>query len=320
MKSLSNIIKKNFIPLVFLSTIVGLSVGQFFNVAPLKSYIPYTLFIIVFPMFLNVKFLDVIELLKRPFPVVIGILINVIAIPLYSNFLGKLFFNSNPELFMGFLLIGLISSGAMTASWTGFANGNVKSAVLMMSINLLISILLIPIYLNLFMGTIIRVDNNLIFASLFKSVIMPLIIANVVRYLINRVKTEEFLNDLKSTFSLISSLGLFTVIFITLALKSRIILNDLQFTLSLFLPLLIFYTGIVIVCHIIGKRLLSKSDSIAFVYSVVLRNLKIALVIALSISSDSMASLIISLAILVQHLLSAMYMNYVNTKISPELL
>jgi len=319
MKSLSNIIKKNFVPLIILSTLCGLIFGHIFNAMPLKTYIPYTLFIIVFPMFLNVKLLDFVKILKHPKPVLFGILINAVIIPIYSYSLGMVFFSSSPELLLGFLLIGIISSGGMTASWTGFANGNVKSAVVMMSINLMVSILIIPLYLNLFMGSFIKIDNGLMVSSLLKSVIIPLVIANVVRHLIIQVKSEEYIEQIKPLLSVVSSFALFTVVFIAIALKSHIILNNLEFTISIFLPLVLFYAGIVIMCHIVGNRMLNTADNTALVYSAILRNLKIALAIALSISSDSMAALIISLAILVQHLLAAVYMNYVKTVCTSEL-
>jgi ACR3 family arsenite efflux pump ArsB len=97
-------------------------------------------------------------------------------------------------------------------------------------------------------------------------------------------------------------------------MKSNTILGDLTLSLSLFIPLILFYTVNAFISHIISVKFLGRKEGIAFVYSILLRNLTIALAVTVSISSDSMAVLLIALANIVQHPIAALYLKFANSK------
>lgn len=314
MKTIFIYLKKNLITNILIATFVGLVYGQFFNTSPLKSLIPVVLLMMVFPMFLKVKISDLLEIVNNPKPVLTSLIVNATLIPFYAYLLGKLFFNTNPELMMGLLIMALIPTGGMTPTWTGFSDGDIKSSVLMMTVNLLFAIFLIPLYLNMFLGTVIQIDNGLIFLSLVKTVIVPLILANIVRTYIVRKKGEHFLNEQKITLSGISSLGIISLVFIAMSIKSNTILGNISLSLSLFIPLALFYLGNTLVSHLISVKLFGRKEGVAFVYSILLRNLTIALAITVSISTESMAVLLIALANIVQQPMAALYMKVANRK------
>ncbi len=316
MKSIFIYLKKNLITNILIATFIGLVYGQFFNTSPLKSLIPVVLLMMVFPMFLKVKISDLLEIVNNPKPVLTSLIINATLIPFYAYLLGKFFFNSNPELMMGLLIMALIPTGGMTPTWTGFSNGDIKSSVLMMTVNLLFAIFLIPLYLNLFLGTVIQIDNGLIFLSLVKTVIVPLILANITRTYIVRKKGENYLNEQKATLSGISSMGIISLVFIAMSIKSNTILGNISLSLSLFIPLALFYFGNTLVSHLISVKLFGRKEGIAFVYSILLRNLTIALAITVTISTESMAVLLIALANIVQQPVAALYMKFVVKKVS----
>lgn len=67
-----------------------------------------------------------------------------------SPFLGAiaafaLFGNIDPQLLTGFFLKVVVPSSGMAMAWAGFANGKVETAILVVTLSLVLSILLVSI-------------------------------------------------------------------------------------------------------------------------------------------------------------------------------
>ena len=77
--------------------------------------------------------------------------------PLIAYFIGILFFDNEPFLRLGLLLIALLPTSGMTISWTVMAKGNVNAAIRMVVIGLLLGALLSPFYITGLLGTAVDV-------------------------------------------------------------------------------------------------------------------------------------------------------------------
>ncbi|WIF95739.1 arsenic resistance protein [Caminicella sporogenes] len=308
-------IKNNLPYLIIVSIVLGLIFGYFSKPTFLKSYVSIVLFLMVYPMMINLKFSDVLKSFNNIRPLIMSIVINFIISPILVFLLGKIFFVNEPMLLVGIILIGLIPTSGMTASWTGLAKGNLQLSLVMISVNLLLSVLMIPIYMKLFLGEVVTVKTMVILNSLLKVVIVPLILGVFTRSLIIKVFGIEKYNQMKPNFSGVSSLGVLIIVFIAMALKSKTIINQLDLVALSIVPLVIFYVLIVTISHFLGKKFLKDKDGISLVYATTMRNLTIALGLSLSSFGGSLAVFLIAIGYVVQLPVAAFYMKLVTQEV-----
>jgi len=305
-------IKNNLPFLILISIGLGLGFGYFNDVSYLKNYVSIVLFLMIYPMMINLKIFDVFKSFTNIKPLALSIGINFLVSPILAYLLGRIFFAKEPMLFLGIILIGLIPTSGMTASWTGLAKGNIQLSLVMMSVNLMLSILMIPIYIRLFLGEVVSIDTLVILKDLVRVVLVPLILGSATRRGIIKVYGTKRYNEIKPSFSGISSLGVLIIVFIAMALKSKTIIGQGNLVLLSVIPLVLFYILIASVSHNIGKRFINKMDSTALVYSTTMRNLTIALGLTLSAFGESLAVFLIAIGYTVQLPIAAFYMRLVK--------
>ncbi len=307
-------VKTNLSYLIIGSILLGLIYGYYFKASYLKVYVSTVLFFMIYPMMINLKITDVFKSFNNIKPLALSIGINFLISPILAYILGRIFFADQPMLILGMILIGLIPTSGMTASWTGLAKGNIQLSLVMISVNLLLSVVMIPVYLKLFLGKMVGVESMVILKSLLQVVLIPLILGSVTRWAIIKSYGVTKYNKIKPNFSGISSLGVLLIVFIAMALKSKTIINQMDLVLLSIIPLVVFYTIIVLVSHILSNRYLESKDGIALVYSTTMRNLTIALGISLSSFGESLAVFLIAIGYVVQLPVAAFYMRFINRR------
>lgn len=307
-------IKKNIQYLMILSIVLGLLYGYYGEPKFLKTYVSTVLFLMIYPMMINLKFTDVLKSVNNIKPLIISIGVNFIITPVLAFILGKIFFANQPMLLVGIILIGLIPTSGMTASWTGLAKGNLQLSLIMISVNLLLSVLTIPIYMNLFLGDLVAIKIMVVLNSLLKVVIIPLMLGILTRSMIIKFSGMEKYNKMKPNFGGLSSLGVLIIVFIAISLKSKTIISELNLVILSVVVLFIFYIVILTISNVIGDKYLEDKDKIALVYSTTMRNLTIALGLSLSSFGESLAVFLIAIGYIVQLPIAAFYMKFVNKK------
>ncbi|WP_242945530.1 arsenic resistance protein [Caloranaerobacter azorensis] len=292
--------------------ILGLINGYLNDVGYLKKLVTPTLFLMIYPMMINLKVTDLFNGFKNPKPLILSVVINFLISPIIAFGLSKVFFKNSPMLMVGLILISLIPTSGMTASWTGLANGNMKTALVMISGNLLLSILMIPLYMKLFLGEVVTINTISIINSLLKVVIIPLILGDLTRRLIIKISGEKRYRELKPNFGSISSLGVLFIVFIAMSLKSKTIISKSELVLYSLIPLVIYYAVLLLISHVVGEKILDKKNRISLVYGTTMRNLTVALGLSLAAFGGSLAVFLIAIGYIIQVPLAAFYMQLVK--------
>lgn len=300
--------------LILLMMVLGIVIGYFNQVSFLKSLVTPTLFLMIYPMMINLKISDLFRGFSNPKPIIISVLINFIISPALGLILGMIFFKDYPMLMVGLLLISLIPTSGMTASWTGLAKGNMKSALLMISINLLISIFMIPFYMKMFLNTSLPIDIVEIILSLLKVVIIPLILGDITRRAIIHFSSEVTFKKFQPNLSSISSIGVLIIVFIAMALKSKTIINESGLVIFTVIPLVLYYGVLLFLSNLIGNKFLDYENKVSLVYGTTMRNLTIALGLSISSFDQSLAVFIIAIGYIIQVPMAAFYMKFVTKK------
>ena len=312
-------IKKNLVIVIPICMISGFLFGVNTNTAFLKiTIIPLT-FLMVYPMMINLQIKKIFEG-GDTIVQIVAQGINFLIIPVLAYGLGQYFFPDNYYLALGLLLTGLLPTSGMTISWTGMARGNMAAAIKMTVFGLIIGSILAPIYIKFMMGTEISINILKIFQQIIIIVLLPLILGNMTqRLLIRRYGLAHYNEKLKKVFPSFSTLGVVGIVFVAMALKAKSVLSNPTILLQILIPLAIFYVLNIIISILIGKLFFKRNNAIALLYGTVMRNLSIALAIAMTAFGKEGAdiALVIALGYIIQVQLAAWVVTLTNKLFGP---
>ncbi|MBI9070391.1 MAG: arsenic resistance protein [Melioribacteraceae bacterium] len=307
-------LQKNLIWTIPFMMILGLISGYFFEMGFIKiAVIPLT-FLMVYPMMVNLQIEKVFSLEGMKVQAVTQF-INFAVIPLIAFALGNYFFPESPMIVLGLLFAALLPTSGMTISWTGFAKGNMNAAIKMTVIGLIIGSLATPLYAKWLMGETIDMPMGKIFTSIAVVVFLPMIFGYLTKVLIVKFNgNEKYQKDIKQKFPPISTLGVLGIVFVAMSLKSASIISNPAILLSYLFPIVILYSINLIISTIVGKLFFNRGDAIALVYGTVMRNLSIALAIAMTAfkSRGSEIAIIIAISYIVQVQSAAWYVKFTD--------
>lgn len=297
-----NYIKRNLSWLIPLAMAAGLIYGYWDNPQYLKVLIIPLTILMIYPMMVGLNLKSVLGELDWKLQGSTQI-VNFLVIPFAAFFIGQLFLADYPLLAFGLFLMALLPTSGMTVSWTGFAKGNVASAVKMTVIGLVLGSLLTPFYANFLMGKVVSVPLAKTFKQIGLVIFIPLVLGNLTqRFLIRRYGEAHYKKNIKPDFSSISSVGVVGIIFVAMALKAQMIIANPKIIIFLLLPLVAFYAFNYFLTSLLGRLFFDRGDGIALVYGTVMRNLSVALAIAMTVfgSEGSDIALIIAVGYILQ--------------------
>ncbi|AZB73319.2 arsenic resistance protein [Synechococcus elongatus] len=290
--------------------IAGILFGLLIDPSGLKDLIVPLTFLMVYPMMINLQFGKLIAGGNWKLQGVAQ-LINFGIVPFLAYGIGWLFFRDQPLIWLGLLLTGLLPTSGMTISWTGFAKGNLTAAIQMTVIGLILGSLATPLYAQALLGRAIEIPLVETFKQIAIVVFLPMILGLVTkRVLIATVGQQKYERDLKKKFPVFSTLGVLGIVFVAMALKAKAIVAAPLIFLGYFGPLLLIYLINFMLSTIVGKVWFSREDAIALVYGTVMRNLSIALAIAMTVfgaKAGAEIALIISMSYIIQVQAAAWY-------------
>ncbi len=324
MMKMLKLLQKNLVYVIPVAMIMGvIGGGYLFDARPLKQLIIPITFIMIYPMMttLNTKTIFKGGDLKLQ---VVTQVINFIFVPIIVYTIGKIFFGGAEEKFglwaVGLFLIGVLPASGMTISWTGFAKGNKEAATKMLVFGLIIGSLAAPVYTKVFMGATVDVDMLHMFRQICIFVFVPMIAGLLTQnYLVRKHGKKAWMETYKPMFPPFSAMGVAMIAFTAMALKAKNILANPADILTIIIPLIIFYLLSYILLSLIGKYFFERGDAIAMVFGVVMRDLSIALAIAMTAFKEQgmTIALLISLAYVIQIQSAAWYIKLVPKIFGP---
>lgn len=310
-------LQKNLVYAIPIAMLIGIVVGNYVDVSFFKHLIVPVTFIMVYPMMASLNFGSIFKGSDLKLQIATQ-LVNFIFVPFIAYWLGKLFFSGNDPRFplfaVGLFLIGVLPTSGMTISWTGFAKGNTAAATKMVVLGLIIGSLAAPLYTKIFMGTTVEVDMLHMFQQIFLFIFVPMIFGIVTqKILIKKHGQAKWEKEIKHNFGPFASIGVILIAFVAISLKAKGIIANPQLIIKILAPLLLFYISTYVVLTFLGK-IFSKEDAVAMVFGVVMRDLSIALAIAMTAFGKEGATiaLLISIAYVVQIQSAAWYIKILN--------
>ena len=297
---------------------LGLMFGYFFNAAPLKQFIIPVTFVMVYPMMVTLNVQSMFKGRDTGLQITTQV-INFVLVPLLAYFTGRLFFYGAMEKYalwaVGLFLIGVLPTSGMTISWTGFARGNKEAAIKMVVFGLVLGALAAPIYTKVFMGATIDVDMLHMFRQIALFVFVPLGLGLLTQVLARKKYGRQAWNErIKPKFPPFSALGVVLIAFVAMSLKANHIITNPGDIISILLPLSLFYAASYVLLTLLGRLFFSRADAVAMVFGVVMRDLSIALAIAMTAfgKQGTTIALLIALAYVIQIQSAAWYVRFTD--------
>lgn len=278
---------------------LGILLGQIGFVQEYAEYLitPF-LMVMLFLVFLQIPLKDILKSSKNLKFTLTAVIINFIWTPFLIFILGKIFLANYPELLIGYIMLMVTPCTDWYLIFTGIAKGNVALGSSILPLNLVLQLVLLPLYVFLIGGNSVDMNTIDLVKGVVSTLIIPLVCAILIRKIIlNKISQEDF--DEKVATKACDYQGYFlnAAIVSMFASQGKILLENIQVLLILLIPVLLFFIINFCVGRLVGKVMkLSYEDNVSLNLTTLARNSPIALAIAVATFLDKP---LISLALII---------------------
>ena len=269
--------------------LIGILLGQVDIISMNAEYlITPALMIMLFLVFLQVPISEIGKSFKNIKFTTTAVIINFIITPIVIFILGRTFLSSNPEILIGFIMLMVTPCTDWYLIFTGMAKGNVALGSSILPLNLILQLLLMPIYILLIGGASINIEFIALLKGVIFTLIRPLVAATIIRHiLIVRYDDEFFTTKITPKACDFQDYFLDLAIIAMFASQGKILLANLEVLVLLLIPIILFFIITFIIGRIAGRIInLNYSDSAALSLTTMARNSPIALSIAVTSFPD----------------------------------
>lgn len=156
--------------------LVGAALAFFFPApfVPMSQYITYFLMVIMFAMGLTLTLPDFKDVARRPWPVLLGVILQFTIMPLGAVLVARVL-GLNEALAVGLLMLGSVPGGTSSNVIAFLARGDVALSVTMTSVSTVLSPIVTPMLMLAIAGAQTDVNAGAMAWSLLQTVLLPVI-------------------------------------------------------------------------------------------------------------------------------------------------
>ncbi len=207
-----------------------------------------------------------------------SIIINFIWTPIFGYFLGNLFLNGNMDIFIGFFMLILTPCTDWYLIFTKIAKGDLNLSLSILPINLILQIVLLPIYLIIFFSSNDTINYSNLVYSLIIVIVIPFLSAQITKLILNN-KLKEITNF----FSKYQIVFLALAVFAIFNSQGNQLFGHLNSVLTIFIPLIIFFITTTLIDLLLSEQIhLTYEEYASLTMTTLARNSPLALAIAIN--------------------------------------
>lgn len=272
--------------IILIAVSLGLLLGQVDTIEqPAETLITPFLLLMLYGLFLTIP----LQQLKKAFSNIkflgANTIINFIWTPVLAWGLGSIFLFDYPALWIGFIMLMVTPCTDWYLAFTGIAKGNVPLSTSVLPINLILQVILLPVYLLLFAGTIETIPMSTLIESVVIVLVIPFALAHLTRFSLR--KKSVLNNKIIPFFANAQVFFLSLAIMAMFASQGSYLLENLEVIYILIIPVLLFFIINYIVGRFVGKFLnFSYEDSVSLNMTIIARNSPVSLAIAVTAFPD----------------------------------
>ncbi len=185
----------------------------------LASWIIPLLSGVMFTMGLTLKAEDFKRILQNPRPILVGVLLQFILMPLLAVVLAKMFGLSN-QLTAGLVLVGCCAGGTASNVISYLARADLALSISMTVCSTLVGVVATPLLTGFYLSTTINVDTIGMLVSIIQIVLIPVLAGITLSHFF-----RELIRPLTPALPALSILIILTIIAIVVALNSDSLLE-----------------------------------------------------------------------------------------------
>lgn len=236
-----NVIEKYQSLLIILAIGLGLLLGQIVMIERhAELFILPLLIAMLYGLFLSIPLKGFLSAFQHRRFLGSSVFLNFVWTPIFAWVLGALFLADHPALWLGFILLLVTPCTDWYLIFTSIAKGNVHLSTSVLPVNLLLQVILLPLYLLIFAGTMEMVHLPTILESVLFVLFLPFILATLTR-LIFRNRTNFLQSKVLPFFSTAQLVFLCLAIVAMFASQGTYLMDNLEVLWLLLLPLLLFF-------------------------------------------------------------------------------
>ncbi|ALK29865.1 ketopantoate/pantoate/pantothenate transporter PanS [Burkholderia plantarii] len=167
---------------------VLISLAAYFSPAtfsPVAPHVTALLTLIMLSMGVTLSIADFRRVFTRPAPVLAGIVLHYLVMPLAAWALAKLL-RMPPDLTAGMVLVGSVASGTASNVMIYLARGDVALSVTISALSTLVGVFATPLLTRLYVDASIAVDVHGMLMSILQIVALPIVVGLIVNHLFRR--------------------------------------------------------------------------------------------------------------------------------------
>jgi arsenite transporter len=208
--------------------------------------------------------------------------VNFVIVPLVGFLLASIFLSGTPLIFLGFILYVVTPCTDWFLVFTGMAKGDVSLGLALLPTQLVLQIVLIPVYIFLFAGEIVPFQLSTLIETVIIFIVLPFALAILTNRGIERMKGAEWKEKrMRNVPISIQTLTLAIAIFFMFAGQTNVIIENVGPLSIVLLPVLIFFAISYFLSKYISRWLRLRYEECALLTCTsIARNSPLALAIA----------------------------------------
>lgn len=275
-----NLIEKLEPIIILTAIIIGLAFSNIGIISQnTEQLINIFLCIMLFALFLEVPLNRLKNSFKNLKFTLTSIIINFIWTPLFGYFLATLFLKGNIDVLIGFFMLILTPCTDWYLVFTKIAKGDLTLSLSILPINLILQIILLPVYLVIFFSTANTLDYTQLGYSLLIVIVIPFLAAQIIKFILNndlKQKVSEIFTNLQIWF-------LALAVFCIFASQGKLLFTNLDSVMTIFIPLIIFFTANTIIDLLLSEKInFTYPEYASLTMTTLARNSPLALAIAIN--------------------------------------
>lgn len=274
---------------VALAAALGLGAGLLWPVGETTGHLVLpALMLMLVAVFVQVDAAQVRQVRSARAVVVASLVLNFVFTPLLAWALGAGLLGGSPDLRIGLLLLLVTPCTDWYLMFTGLARGHMGVAAAVLPVNLLLQLLLLPVYVLLLGGEAAMVDTATLVEAVLLVLVVPLVVAVSARWAARRWKGDRWQDERLVSVASASVLPLlYLAVFAMFAWQARTVTAHLGDLAALLPPLALFFVLVPLVATGAGRALRLPADQrVTLTMTSVARNSPVALAIAVAAFPD----------------------------------
>lgn len=225
---------------IIIAILIGLFLGQnqWVSQNAISLVVP-CLMLMLFGVFLNIPLTHLGNAFKNYKVAGLSIGVNFLWTPIFAWGLGAIFLHDSPDLWVGLIMLMVTPCTDWYIIFTAIAKGNTALATALLPWNLILQVVLLPVYLLIFAGTLVYTDAVILIESVGLVLAVPMLLALVTKWSIPKVNRLWHQVPLKLAAG--QTLFLCLAIAAMFASQGQILTQRPDLLLKMLLPVLVFF-------------------------------------------------------------------------------